>query len=174
MLIYKSQDVGVLLCALSPIIPFMYLDAISDGILKGLDQQKFTFFTGLVDSTIRIALILLLLTRFGIYGFIGIMYFSNFFTGILNTKRLIKASGSAQKIIPNFLLPTTCAFTICLVAKIYFSSLHLTNLIYVICICVTCIPLYFIMLYILGVISNDDINFIKRIAKKCDEYKSQL
>jgi hypothetical protein len=45
ILIYNDADVGFLLCSLSPIIPYMYLDAVSDGILKGLDLQKFTFFT---------------------------------------------------------------------------------------------------------------------------------
>ena len=43
--IYKSEDVGFLLCALSPIVPFMYLDSVADGILKGLDQQNFCFKT---------------------------------------------------------------------------------------------------------------------------------
>ena len=92
MLIYDSGDVGYLLVALSPIVPFMYLDSVSDGILKGLDQQAFTFRTAISDSTIRIILILCLLPISGMKGFIGIMYFSNFLTCFLNVKRLCKVT----------------------------------------------------------------------------------
>ena len=93
ILIYNSSDIGNLLVALSPIVPFMYLDSVADGILKGLDQQIFTFQTAVSDSTIRIILILCLLPISGMKGFIGIMYFSNFLTCFLNVKRLCKVSG---------------------------------------------------------------------------------
>ncbi len=92
ILIYNSANVGQLLVYLSPIVPFMYLDSVSDGILKGLDQQSFTFRTAISDSTIRIILILCLLPISGMKGFIGIMYFSNFLTCFLNVKRLCKVS----------------------------------------------------------------------------------
>ncbi len=93
MLIYNSVDVGQLLVWLSPIVPFMYLDSVSDGILKGLDQQVFTFRTAISDSFIRIILILCLLPISGMKGFIGIMYFSNLLTCFLNVKRLLKVTG---------------------------------------------------------------------------------
>ncbi len=92
MLIYNSPDVGYLLVALSPIVPFMYLDSVSDGILKGLDQQAFSFRTAISDSILRIILILCLLPVSGMRGFIGIMYFSNFLTCFLNVKRLCKVT----------------------------------------------------------------------------------
>ncbi|MBQ6847712.1 MAG: polysaccharide biosynthesis protein [Clostridia bacterium] len=92
LLIYKSSDVGALLVALAPIVPFMYLDSVSDGILKGLDEQSFTFRTSISDSTIRIILILCLLPISGMKGFIGIMYFSNFLTCFLNMRRLCKVT----------------------------------------------------------------------------------
>lgn len=161
-LIYDSGDVGFLLCALFPIVPFMYLDAISDGILKGLDQQKFTFYTSVIDSSIRIVLILLLLKRFGIYGFIGIMYFSNFFTCFLNIKRLLKVSNLKLDLMQNFFLPTVTAFSICLFAKYLLSFFNQSNLIYVICVCAFSIPFYFILLFGFKVIGYDDISFIKR------------
>ncbi len=162
LLIYKSYDVGFLLCALFPIVPFMYLDAISDGVLKGLDQQKFTFYVSVIDSSIRIALVLLLLKKFGIYGFIGIMYFSNFFTCFLNTKRLLKVSNLKLSLIKIFLLPITCAFSVCLFTNFLLKYLNLSNLVFVALLCLICIPAYFLLLYIFDVINYDDISFIKR------------
>lgn len=161
-LIYGSGDVGFLLQALSPIVPFMYLDAICDGILKGLDQQKFTFRTSVSDSAIRIVLILLCLKRWGIYGFIGIMYFSNFLTGILNVRRLVKISGLKLDFSRTFFLPFCGAFTLCLGINTLLKSLfNMPDLFYVITLCAICITLYLIYLFILGIIDQDDLRFIK-------------
>ncbi len=163
VLIYKDANVGFLLCALSPIVPFMYLDAVCDGILKGLDQQKFTFRTSVGDSAIRIILILLFLKRWGIYGFIGIMYFSNFLTGFLNTKRLVKTSGLKLNLTYTFFLPICGAFSICLGINALLNLLpKLTNLIYIIIFCVICITLYLVYLFILGIVDQGDLRLIKR------------
>lgn len=162
-LIYSSEDVGFLLQALSPIVPFMYLDAICDGILKGLDQQKFTFRTSVSDSAIRIVLVLLFLKRCGIYGFIGIMYFSNFLTGILNVRRLVKVSGLKLNLTHTIFLPMLGAFTVCLgvntLLKLLFS---MSDLFFVLILCVVCITLYLIYLFALGIIDRDDISFIRQ------------
>lgn len=163
VLIYKSHEVGFLLQALSPIVPFMYLDAICDGILKGLDQQKFTFRTSVSDSAIRIILILLFLKKWGIYAFIGIMYFSNFLTGSLNIHRLVKVSGLKPKITQTFILPACGAFSLCLGLNLILQSfLNIPNLFYVIILCTICLMLYFTYLFALGIIDNDDISFIKQ------------
>lgn len=163
VLIYGDADVGFLLCALSPIVPFMYLDAIADGILKGLDQQKFTFHTSVSDSAIRIALILLLLPKWGINAFIGIMYFSNFLTCFLNTRRLVKISELKLDFTNTFFLPFCGAFTLCLGINALLKNLfNMSNLIYVIVLCGVCIALYLIYLFLLGIIDQDDLRFIKR------------
>ena len=60
--------------ALSPIVPLMYLDSISDGILKGLTSKPFTFRTAVSDSVLGIILILILL-RFSTRG----IYLDNVF-----------------------------------------------------------------------------------------------
>ena len=153
---------GLLQCALSPIIPFMYLDAISDGILKGLDQQKFTFFTSVGDSAVRILLILLFLPRFGIKAFILIMYFSNFITGFLNTKKLIKASRVSFDLCGQFFIPVCCGFSLCLAMSFLLNVLGVSNLLFVVIIVAVCLPLYLVILYFLGIINQDDINFIRK------------
>ncbi len=163
VLIYKDANVGFLLRALSPIVPFMYLDAICDGILKGLDQQKFTFRTSVGDSAIRIILILLFLKRWGIYAFLGIMYFSNFLTGFLNTRRLIKTSGLKLNLTYTFFLPICGAFSICLVTSFILNLLPmLSNLIYIIILCVVGVALYLAYLFLVGIVDRDDISFIRQ------------
>ncbi len=160
-LIYGSDDVGFLLCALSPIVPFMYLDAISDGILKGLDQQKFTFRTSVGDSAIRIVLILLFLEKWGIYAFIGIMYLSNFSTAFLNVKRLVKISGLKLDLTQTFFLPVCGAFSVSFVINTLLKTFNVPSLVYVLVLCSICITLYLSFLFLFKIIDRDDISFIK-------------
>ncbi len=94
MFIYNSAEVGKMIKILSVILPFMYIESIADGMLKGLDQQKSTFFYNTADSICRLTLIFLLVPHFGIYGFAAVMIISNITTSSLNTARLIKVTAS--------------------------------------------------------------------------------
>lgn len=163
MLIYKSRDVGELLRALSPIVPLMYLDSISDGILKGLDQQAFSFRTAISDSVIRIILILILLPVFGLRGFIWIMYFSNALTCGLNVGRLLKVSRARLLFIKELALPLAAAFCITLLCDTLIKRLNLCNLVYIILICTVSVALYIAFIFISGALKPDVIrNFTKK------------
>jgi len=164
ILIYKSEDVGFLLKALSPIVPLMYLDSISDGILKGLDQQVFSFRTAITDSVLRIFLILLILPKTGLMGFIGIMYFSNFLTCILNVGRLIKISNASLKPIKEIFLPVIISVTVSLLAKFLIFPFSGQNiLVYIILLCLVCIPIYFALLIYFNVVEKEEIlHYFKR------------
>ena len=162
-LVYKSPDVGALLISLSPIVPLMYLDSVSDGILKGLDQQVFTFRTSVFDSAIRILMIVLILPRFGLVGFIGIMYFSNLLTCGCNVRRLLKISGAKLKMTSEILLPVCSALTVTLLAKFAISLFGTpSQLLYVILLCLISLPAYLVLLFLFGVISADDIRIFTK------------
>lgn len=163
MLIYKDAEVGFLLHALSPIVPLMYLDSISDGILKGLDQQLFTFRTAISDSAIRIILILLILPLSGLYGFIGIMYFSNLLTCFMNVGRLIKVTGAALKPLYELFLPLVTALFVTILSNTLISFLSLkSNLVYITLLCLISIVSYTTLLFIFGAIKKDDIKYFMK------------
>lgn len=158
LLIYNSKDVGTLLVALSPIVPFMYLDSISDGILKGLDQQSFTFRTAISDSTMRIILILIALPLTGLKGFIGIMYFSNFLTCFLNVKRLCSVSGAKLLIFKEILLPLALSVGVAFFTHTILSLLPtFRNLWFVATFSLISVALYFALLTILKIIEKNEI-----------------
>lgn len=92
MLIYNSKQVSKMLFCLAPIVPFMYLDSVCDGMLKALGKQQRVFIHGCVDSGLRIILTALLVTRFGINGFLGVMVFSNILISVLNFSLLLKTA----------------------------------------------------------------------------------
>lgn len=90
--IYKDRDVGYIIRVLSVIVPFMYMESVAAGILKGLDQQMSMFGYNLFDSTIRIIAVFLLLPRFGINGYLGVMIVSNCFTSSLCCNKLLQTA----------------------------------------------------------------------------------
>ncbi len=97
-LIYPESDIGPLIIALAPLVPLMYLECVSDGILKGLDQQNYSFLYSVIDSSSRIGLIYFILPESGMTGFIVIMFYSNLLTSLLNIRRLLKVTGTSVKI----------------------------------------------------------------------------
>lgn len=162
-LFYKEKDVGFLIKALSPIVPLMYIDSISDGILKGLDQQVFSFRTAVSDSAIRIVLIITVLPLFGMKGFIGIMYFSNFLTCFLNVGRLLKVSKAKLKIGTEILIPLCLSVIICILIKALLLMLPIKSiLVYIIFLSLISFALYSAAIFIFGVVKPDEVkNVIK-------------
>jgi stage V sporulation protein B len=122
-IIYKDTVSGELIKILSVIVPLMYLDSICDGILKGLDQQSYTFFTALADSLLRIILILLFVPKFSMNGFLCIMIFSNVFTCVLHVGKLLRLTGLAPNPFKDIMLPIICAALICYFCYTFLSFL---------------------------------------------------
>ena len=81
---------GEYIRVLGLVAPFMYLESMVDGILKGLGEQLATFRYSLLDSALRILGIVVLLPRYGIWAFLGIMAASNLLTFALNTRRMLR------------------------------------------------------------------------------------
>ena len=91
-LLYSSDEVGLLIACLSPLVPLMYLESVTDGILKGLDQQNAVFRYNVIDSAVRIALIYAVVPLFGMAGFLTVMAVSNVMTSVLCIGRLLRCA----------------------------------------------------------------------------------
>ncbi len=157
VLIYKDYEVGNLICRLAPLVPLMYLDSISDGMLKGLDQQVSTFRHSVLDSTLRIILILLFLSRLGMDGFILIMYISNILTCLLNLIRLIRFANVKLQYIRSLFLPALASTGITLCLDTLLRHFNLPNIIYISAITVFSIAIYAAFLLLSGSITIDEI-----------------
>ena len=89
-LVYRDADVGRMVQVLGFVAPFMYLESMVDGVLKGLGEQLATFRYSLLDSAFRIAAICLIVPRYGMAGFLGVMVGSNLLTCGLNLQRMLR------------------------------------------------------------------------------------
>lgn len=118
-LIYHSKEVGFIIRVLSPIIPFMYLESVIDGINKGLDQQNYTLLFNVIDSVFRIIVILTLVPKFGLVGFLGLMIVSNIITSMSNFYR-VKVTAKIRVDIKNSVLkPLSSAAVTLIIAKLF-------------------------------------------------------
>ncbi|MGL5331132.1 MAG: oligosaccharide flippase family protein, partial [Peptostreptococcaceae bacterium] len=99
LVIYKSEEVGVIIKILAPLIPFMYLDRIVDGSLNALNQQMYTLKYNLMDMVLRISVILIIIPKKGIDGFIFVLFASTLFNAILSINRLLKVTNLEFELI---------------------------------------------------------------------------
>ena len=141
-LVYSDNEVGGMIMALSPLVPLMYLDSVSDGLLKGLDEQIVTFRNSIFDSLGRLILILLILPFTELPGFIFIMYLSNIYTCCANLYRLIKVSKAKIKPFKWIMLPVFLASMLSFFAQSILNRLSPSDLVYIISICAFVLPLY--------------------------------
>ena len=86
--IYKSKEAVRYTKILSPLVPIMYLDMITDGMLKGLDQQIYSMRYNIIDSSICVILVYLLLPKYAVKGYIAILYLSEIINFYLSFGRL--------------------------------------------------------------------------------------
>ena len=88
--IYHDKSIGIYIKIFSFIIPFMYVDIIVDGILKGLDAQVSVLFINILDLLISISFIFFFVPRFGIVGFIASIFVSEILNFVLSLSKLYK------------------------------------------------------------------------------------
>ncbi len=162
-LVYREAGVALLVVALAPLTPLMYLDSLCDGILKGLDQQNFSFKVTVSDSALRLVFTLFFVSRFGMNGFLGIMYFSNIYTCLLNCIRLVKVSGLKIKMGRNVLIPTLFAFACGYLIKAALAPFNLPALFYSVLFTLFAFAFFFVLLMFGGILSKGEI--VSLVAK---------
>ena len=86
----KSKEATKYIRILSPLIPLMYTDMVTDGMLKGLDQQLYSMKYNIIDSAFCVISVILILPKYAVKGYIFILYFSEILNFYLSINRLIK------------------------------------------------------------------------------------
>ncbi len=93
---------------IAPLIPIMYLDTSVDSILKGLGYQFYTMVVNIVDASLSVILVLILLPRFGIWGYIITVYFTETVNATLSITKLLLVSRAKPKIWEILVKPLAC------------------------------------------------------------------
>ena len=90
MMIYDSVDVGHYVRIFAFLMPVMYLDTVTDGMLRGLGEHMYSMRVNIVDSALSVVLIAVLLPKFGVAGYVVVLYFSEMFNFGLSILKLYR------------------------------------------------------------------------------------
>ena len=165
--IYSSHDGAEFLRALAPLMPVMFLDTVTDSILKGLGKQFYTMCVNIADAAISVLLVWLLVPRMGVYGYIVVIYVSecvNTVFSIWKLQDMIELKPSLCKILLSPLASAIGSANICkiLVQQISLpqssGALVLKCAIYILC--------YFALSAMLGSIGKEEKTWIKRVVRE--------
>ncbi len=156
-LMYKNNEAGKFLKILAPLVPLMYIDSISDAILKSLDEQIATFKSSVTDSMIRLILIFLFLAKGGITFFVIVMYFSNIYTSMLNFFRMYKVTKFKLDFINTFTLPIIFALFSGFTASNILLFLNFKDIVFLCAFFLFALIIYLFLLVCFKVIKKEEI-----------------
>lgn len=116
----NSREAALYIRLLAPLVPIMYLDTAVDSILKGLDEQLFCMRVNILDSALSVLVVLVLLPRVGIYGYIIEIFACELINASLSVMRLMQVL--EVKLSPLMLLrPIAAIFAATTVARFVFA-----------------------------------------------------
>lgn len=126
--LYSNAEAGKYIAAMAPLLPVMYLDTVTDSLLKGLGEQVYTMNVNIADAAISVILVRLLVPVFGLNGYIAVLYISELINFTLSAARMIKRTGIRIKIFRWAVLPVACIIAVSRICCRFFNAFPLNNL----------------------------------------------
>lgn len=159
---YSNEEVSFYIKWLAPLIPFMYLESAIAGMMQGLNQQKKALKYSIIDSILRISLIILILPKYGIKGFLFVMYVSNIVTSCLNAYRVLKISKLNFKINLWLVKPLVSVISSYIACSIVCEYIIISNRILDIIFKISVVSsIYVCMLFMFGIIKKESIKIFR-------------
>lgn len=153
--LYQNADAALYLALYAPLAPMLYCDAIIDAMNKGLGQQKICVRVNILTAVLDVLFLFLLLPRYGMIGYFISFLVTHLLNFILSLILLIRTAK-----IP-LSLKTPCLAIFATLVAISLCSL----IVHPIVGCVGYILLFFSLLTLLGVISRQDIFWLKGLMR---------
>ncbi len=108
--IYNSYDAGKYIFLMAPVMPIMFLDHVSDAMLKGIGEHVYSMWVNIADSFLSIILVWFLLPKLGIGGYALVIIIMEAFNFTLSVARLKKRVSIRIKPLRSVILPFLAAF----------------------------------------------------------------
>lgn len=117
----NSKEAATYIRLLAPLVPIMYLDTAVDSILKGLDEQLWCMRVNIIDSALSVVIVLFLLPRIGIYGYIAEIFACELINASLSIMRLMQVVRLPTALLRMILSPLLAIFAATSLSKLIFS-----------------------------------------------------
>jgi len=120
--VYNSSSAGKFIAVLAPVIPIMYLDHVTDSVLKGIGEHVYSMWVNITDSLLSVALVWILIPKMGIMGYAVCIIAMEAYNFILSAVRLLKRIKFKISLTETLLLPLVSAVVSSLFVKELFIS----------------------------------------------------
>ena len=120
--IYDSFDAGAYIGMLSLVIPIMYLDHVTDSILKGIGEHVFSMWINIADAFLSVGLVFVLIPVFGIGGYAIVIVGMELFNFILSYARLKRRISFRLPIFKRAVIPAVSSVLASLLTDVLFVS----------------------------------------------------
>lgn len=124
---YPGESTAGAIKILSLVTPFMYVETVTDGLLKAIGEQVQTLKFSVYNSILRVILILLFVSRTGEQGYLWLLVISNTFTYLLCRVRLYKVTGIKPRLVTDILIPLFATVAGGLSARLALGALKLSG-----------------------------------------------
>ena len=109
-LIYNSREAGAYITLLAPVVPVMYLDHVTDAMLKGIGKQVYSMAVNISDSVLSILLVLIILPKMGAVGYVLVIIIAEVFNFALSITGLTGAVSVRFDALRSLFLPLSAVF----------------------------------------------------------------
>jgi stage V sporulation protein B len=165
--IYKTDSIAVYIRVLTFMLPVLYLDSVTDGMLRGLGLHLYSMRYNILDSLISVLLVYFLLPKYALGGFIFMLFFTEVFNFTLSIRRLAKTTTVRIKFF-NIIKSLFCIYgsinivmLLCRSAGFPLSPNILNLAVHIL----LSAAVYMLMLYLLNCIEKREILGLKRLLK---------
>ncbi len=158
--VYSSSEAGRYIAAFAPLVPLMYLDTAVDSILKGLGQQVYCMKVNILDAGLSLILVLTLVPRFGIWGYVACVYITETVNAALSISRMLAVT-KIRFLLRWVTVPGLSSLAACSSVRLLTSFMH-TSLPMPLQIAFT-VLVYAILLILSRSVSRTDIRYVKKM-----------
>jgi stage V sporulation protein B len=163
IIIYDSLEASRFIKIMAPLVPVMYLDSVTDAMLKGLDKQIYSMNVNIIDALLSIILVAVLLPKYGIMGYVMTIYATELVNASLSIAKLIEVSEMRAKIFKWAFSPLISVIGATTLGRIIFSAfeLPLGMISELVLNCVMVVLLYCLLIQITGAFTKRDKVWLK-------------
>lgn len=153
--VYQSEDAALYIKLIAPLIPIMYLDMTTDGMLKGLDLQFEIMKINVLDSLLCVILVALLVPKMAVEGYILTIYAAEIINFLLSFRKLATSSKLHISFMKSFLKPLLASLVACCIGRNLLSVTTAITFNLVLSVTAT-VLFYFLLLRFSGAVTKED------------------
>lgn len=165
--VYGDTEAATYLRMLAPLMPVMFLDTVTDSILKGLGKQFYTMCVNIADAALSVAMVAWLVPRMGIVGYIAVIYVSECVNTLFSIGKLLACVDLRPRPCKWVLAPLAAAVGAARLSVRIIGALGLPASFWTLALSFVCFfSLYAALCALLGAWGREELRWLKNIFRK--------